>query len=332
LTAVCFGELFYCSVFELSHMIQTSKCRSAAGKVILPVREDGAGVETLFFVHGWPDDENLWDAQVMHFQDRFKCLRVTMPHFAGRRHAAELKHRPQGYDFTDAAEILANTIREKCGNKRVILVLHDWGCIWGFLVQYKYPELVQTIVAMDVGSPADLSSSWKTAPLAIFVGFWYQYLLVMAYLLSRLSAGSRFESMGRTLADWIVRKMVKLLWPRDRMKTESIEDRITADACYPYFYFQSRLGICGVGDVERARDPTCPCLYFYGTRKPLQFQAGSWLKSLKARSDCKVVAMPAGHWLQVQCAQQVNEIMHTWLTDTSPHEHEATLRKCNSRR
>ena len=50
---------------------------------------------------------------------------MTMPHFAGRARALELRHRPRGYDFLEAADLLANAIRRECRGRAVTRLLHD---------------------------------------------------------------------------------------------------------------------------------------------------------------------------------------------------------------
>lgn len=288
---------------------------------MLPAAVEGAGAETLVFVHGWPDDGRLWDAQVAHFKRQYRCVRVTMPHFEGRTSEAERRWQPWGYDFVDAAELLAATVRAHSPGGAVCLVLHDWGCTWGFLMQRKYPELVKLIVAMDVGPPSYTAAGWRTLPSAIAVGFAYQYWLLLAYLLNRATTGTVLQQGGQRMADWMARSFAR--WIRPCLSTEDQADlqgdRITAEACYPYYYFQTNWGVRGAGvAAEGSPEPSCPCLFFYGAQKYFPFHTAHWEKHLKSRADCRVVPMKTSHWLQVERPGEVNEAIQWWLGAVLP--------------
>lgn len=287
----------------------------ATSTEVLPVIEDGSGQETLFFVHGWPDDAHLWDGQVAHFRDRFRCLRVTMPHFAGHALATKLEHRPQGYDFAELGRMLANTIRKESRGKPLTLVIHDWGCFWGFIAQLHCPELVRAVVAMDVGHPSGIVAGARSLPMVIAAGLAYQYFLATMYAIARGSRGTPLEAAGRSLADGAVRALVRLFTAELGVQApDTTDERITANACYPYWFFQTGPGVRGIAAWDgKSPTPTCPCLYFYGTRKPFSFHSPAWERHLRSRLDCRVVPIDAGHWVQLQQASEVNRIMDEWL-------------------
>jgi len=302
---------------------------TAAAATPLPVKIEGVGTETLFFVHGWPDDETLWDEQVSYFKDRYRCVRVTMPHFAGRSKAKELGHdkKTWGYDFSEAGDILAATMRREAaeaeadGRERAMtLVLHDWGVFWGLMAQRRCPELVKRVVAMDVGPPSSLASGWRTLPLVVFAGLAYQYWLLGAYALARSTDGNALGVVCRPVADAMARAMAAMVVPS---RGPAQGSRVTADACFPYYYLQIDWGVRGI--IHDHTEPACPCLFLYGTRKPFMFHSSSWVRQLAARPDCHVVRVPSGHWLQVQRPDMVNTAMDSWLA--SPTSTSASFSK-----
>jgi len=76
--------------------------------------------ETIFMIHGWPDNKEVWDAQVAHLGDRYRILRVDLPNFAEASGVAAF-----GWSFEELAELCAATVRAdlaESGQKRVILV------------------------------------------------------------------------------------------------------------------------------------------------------------------------------------------------------------------
>jgi len=297
-----------------SPRLRATLCSGASeGSIALPVTVEGEGPETLFFVHGWPDDEHLWDAQVAHLRGQYRCIRATFPHFAGRRQAEALGHKPEGYDYVENAAILAATIRAACPDEAVTLVLHDWGCVWGFLAMAELRGLVKAVVAMDVGPLSAFLSGSLSRFAVIGMGLGYQYWLMMAYLFNRTDS-----ALGRQIADRMVKLFLSLIWRNPNKKAELEGDRITAAACYPYFYFQTGWGVRGAGPPPGPGElePPCPCLFLYGRKKPVKFHSPAWETHLKTRPDCKVVALNCGHWLQVERPAEVNAAMESWLAQT----------------
>ena len=108
--------------------------------------------EQLFFIHGWPDDASLWDAQAAYFSQRgYRCLRVSMPHYGGRDDAAAAGDLAADTGFlpdcnwSAMCPRLAEAVRENCSGRPVTLVIHDWGSVWGFYLQQYAPELVKAV-------------------------------------------------------------------------------------------------------------------------------------------------------------------------------------------
>lgn len=83
----------------------------------------------LVFLQGWPDQMDMWE----HYMDasktfgRYRLLKINMPN-AGKEKIA------WGQDFETLAERIKATIDSVAGISRRILICHDWGCIYGYLV------------------------------------------------------------------------------------------------------------------------------------------------------------------------------------------------------
>ena len=152
--------------------------------------------ETLLFIHGWPDDASLWERQVAHLSSRYRCITVTLPHFAGRPQAAATGAASWGYDFAELADLVAvaahRELRASAASAlpRVNLIIHDWGAVVGFTLQLRHPGLVDRIVALDVGPP--IAAAWSFIPAMVAVGFVYQYWLILGFLLAKFGAPGRY--------------------------------------------------------------------------------------------------------------------------------------------
>ena len=81
-------------------------------------------------------------------------MTITLPNFGGR--GTPDGAGAWGYTFDELAALCGRTMKAsllEAGQLQGTLVIHDWGCHIGFLLQRMHPELVTRIVAMDVGTP-----------------------------------------------------------------------------------------------------------------------------------------------------------------------------------
>lgn len=248
-----------------------------------------------------------------HFRDKYKCMLVTMPHFAGRVRAKELGADPNGYTFLQGADILAAAVKAN-SDKPVVLVIHDWGCFWGFFLQAKYPELVKAVVALDVGYPDILLGSYKQAPATIASGIAYQYWNMLAFFMGRILPFGIGPVVGDTMSS---------VFSRTRFRYNHMPP-LQYEMAYPYHHVHKTFWSEQLGLVDNEHErmsnkfdlmerPSCPCLFMYGTKKPVLFHDSNWAQRLRERPDCEVVKIPASHWLQVQAPDDVNAHMDSWL-------------------
>jgi pimeloyl-ACP methyl ester carboxylesterase len=115
---------------------------------------------TLVMVHGWPDTPRLWDAQVAAFEALHRCVRFALPVFeAGGERPARA---PSLQDVVDA---LSRTIDAASADRPVVLLLHDWGCLFGYEFAMQQPHRVAAVIGVDIGdfsSPRFVQSlSWQ---------------------------------------------------------------------------------------------------------------------------------------------------------------------------
>ena len=78
----------------------------------------------------------------------------------------------------------------------ISLVLHDWGCMYGYMVQRAHPELVKNVVACDIGTHAQPDIvGWVLLIL-------YQWYLILAWTVG-LIAPKGGDAMARAFAKLI---------------------------------------------------------------------------------------------------------------------------------
>jgi len=254
----------------------------------IDVHLEGDGAETIVMIHGWPDTYRLWDAQVAAFSSRYRCVRFTLPGFdrAKPRRACSL---------AETLGIIRNIVEQVAPGQKVILMLHDWGCIFGYAFYMQHPALVSRIVGVDIGdtsSPELPASLTLKAKLAIFT---YQIWLALAWRL------------GGAIGDDMTRSMARAL------KCKSDPQYIHSGMNYPY-YIQWLRAYGSYKDLAPL-SVECPMLYIYGKRKKFMFHSPQWLDRLSRSPGCRVLALDADHWVMFGQPQEFNRAVQDWLED-----------------
>src|ERR1051325_3301191 len=95
---------------------------------------EGSG-PSIVMVHGWPDTYRLWDGQVEALKQRFRCIRFTLPGF-------DLSQPPRAYSLDEVIGAIAEVVSRTCAGEKATLLLHDWGCFYGYQFAMRHPERV----------------------------------------------------------------------------------------------------------------------------------------------------------------------------------------------
>jgi pimeloyl-ACP methyl ester carboxylesterase len=249
----------------------------------------GQGDQVILMLHGWPDTRALWDDTVLALRADHVCARLTLPGFTrGPLSALSLDEMNQ---------FLRRVINRISPGKPVTLMLHDWGCVFGYEFAIRHPERVSRVVAVDVGdhnSPR-LQRSWGAREkVSVFA---YQYWLAMAWKIGRSFSPSLGNRMTRAMARWL------------RCPTDPAS--ITYRMNYPYA--MQWLGTAGGLRPAAPVQLPMPMLYVYGARKPFMFHSPEWLEKLAAREGCAVEGLPCGHWVMVSEPEAFQARVRAWL-------------------
>lgn len=246
---------------------------------------EGEGAETILMVHGWPDTYRLWDAQAGFLKDRYRCIRFTLPGFDGGKPR-------KAYSLDELTGLLKQVIEEHCPERKVILMLHDWGCLFGYQFYMRHAQLVSKIIGVDIGDGASLQKSMKPRVQLMVLG--YQMWLAAAWVI------------GGPLGDRMTRFMA------GKMRCPSDPARIGSSMNYPYYRFWFG-GRESYRRQSKRFAPSCPMLFIYGRRKPFMFHARSWADELQAKPGNQVTEFETGHWVMTQQPERFNQVVGCWL-------------------
>lgn len=217
------------------------------------VHVEGEGPETLVMVHGWPDTYRIWDAQVSAFRNRYRCVRFTLPGF-------EARDERRLYSLKEIEAVYKRVIERVSPHSPVILMVHDWGAIFGYHFLRRHPQLVRRLIGVDIGdagSKRHLKSLNVKAKLFVVS---YQLWLALAW---RLGGG---------IGDKMTRSFLRSIPCPTDPKT------VVSKMNYPYWIQWTRAA--GGYPAAEAIQPTCPMLFIYGEHKPAMFHSKEWAEEL----------------------------------------------------
>lgn len=258
------------------------------------VHVEGRGAQAIVMLHGWPDTHRLWDATVAHLQSSYRCIRFTWPGFEGTKPR-------RAHSIDELVALLKRVIEHTCPGEKIILMAHDWGCLFGYQFAMRHPELVSRIVGVDVGDAGSRAHrqvmTWK--PMAMVLA--YQGWLALAWALDR----TLDPWLGTTLGDRMTRHMAA------RMRCPSDPQHINVGMCYPYFIQWT--GAHGGYRRGLPFKPQCPMLFIYGRRKPFQFHSQQWVDELNARPGSRALKFDTGHWVMTARPVEFNRAVSEWL-------------------
>ena len=247
---------------------------------------EGEGLETIVMIHGWSDTYRIWSKQIHFFKKNYRCVYFTFPGF-------DVSQPRRAYSLAETTEILREIIDQVSPDQKVNLMLHDWGCFFGYQYYMQYPNRVAKIVGIDIGDATSKAFAKSLSVKAKAMVFTYQMTLASAWKLGG-AAGTK-----------IAQATAKLLGTHAELQY------IGADMGYPY-YIQ---WFGAYGSYKKAVNikPTCPMFFAYAKKKPFMFHSQKWAEGLAAQPQNKVVAYNSGHWVQVDAAEQFNQQVGEWL-------------------
>ena len=252
----------------------------------------GQGDEVMLMLHGWPDTRALWHGTAAELQDRYVCARLTLPGF---------ESGPSATSLADMCQLLRQIVDRISPDRPVTLMLHDWGCAFGYEFAMRHPERVARVVAVDVGdhNSGVLLREWGIKEKLSVLG--YQVWLALAWQLARYVSPSLGTRMTRAMARW-------LRCPSDMA-------HITYKMNYPY----AMQWFGTVGGLKKAApiQLSMPLLYVYGERKPFMFHSTQWLAQVAAKPGSAVQGLPCGHWVMVSRPDAFYACVRAWLNGPS---------------
>jgi cis-3-alkyl-4-acyloxetan-2-one decarboxylase len=254
---------------------------------------EGAGAHAVVMLHGWPDTPALWDDTVAALRDGYRCVRFCLPGY-------DLTRPPRPVSVDAMCGLVRKIVDAVSPHEPVTLLLHDWGCFFGYEFAARHPDRVARVIGVDIG---DTSSG------AYLKGLSGKEKRMIAYYQIWLALAWKIGPWWPGLANRMSRYMARSIGCR------SEPARIGWQMNYPYAmqWFGAHGGLRVVARVDKLLGVSMPALYIYGRRKPFMFHSARWIEQLTQAPGCEVLALDTGHWVMRQKPAEFNACVRAWL-------------------
>jgi haloalkane dehalogenase len=120
----------------------------------------------MLFIHGNPTSSYLWRNIIKGLVNKYRCI---APDLIGMGDSDKLDNPSQeNYSLKEHIKWFEGFINNVNIDKKIILVIHDWGSAIGFDFAKKYPERIAGIVYMEAIVCPMKWSSWPADAVKIF--------------------------------------------------------------------------------------------------------------------------------------------------------------------
>jgi pimeloyl-ACP methyl ester carboxylesterase len=262
------------------------------------------GTPVLVMLGGWPDTHELWSGVVGAFADSYHLVSLPTPDYD----LPALRSR-WGYSPAQVVKMIEAAVFEHLGPTRAFdLLLHDWGCYWGYVLADRLPSRVRKLVALDVGPPHRFGAervrgmAWQL-PYQLFFAF----VFWVGVRVSQTAAQALLVGMFRSKLFLLVGPLRRDCAPMPRNPAE-----VQWWMCYPYF--QVFYSLLARRPLPRApRLPKAPLLFLWGDRKRCMFHSDDFLVRLRGTPGSYGMGLDCGHWIQAEKPQELHAAMRDFL-------------------
>ncbi len=129
----------------------------------------------MLFLHGFPEFWYSWRHQLTEFASDYTCVAVDLRGY-------NESDKPSGVEAY-RMEVLVEDIKgviQTLGYNRCILVGHDWGGAIAWSFAYTYPQMLESLIVMNLPHPAQFAAGLRTPQQLLrswYVGFFQIPLL-----------------------------------------------------------------------------------------------------------------------------------------------------------
>jgi haloacetate dehalogenase len=269
------------------------KRRIDLGEVSLSVHTGGAG-ETLFLLHGYPQNHMCWAGIAPEFARSF---RVIVPDLRGYGDSDAPGDDPQHLTYSKrrmAQDIVA--LADRLGVQRFHILGHDRGARVTYRLALDHPDRVIRVGIVEVIPTADFWRAWN-AELA-FKAYHWTFLAQPAPLPERLIAADPVGYIEHTLQSWTMARTLDVFAPAalDAYRRQARDPARIAAMCADYRAGATTDRAIDEADRAAGRKIAAPLMFLCG-RHGFPAQTGNPGALWKAwAEDVRTATCESGHF------------------------------------
>jgi epoxide hydrolase 4 len=275
------------------------------GGVRLHYVSAGAGEKLVVLLHGFPEFWYSWRHQIAVLSENFT---VVAPDMRGYN----LSDKPGNiadYEIEKLVDDVLGIIRH-FGREQAAIVGHDWGAIVAWAAAQKHPEAVSKICAMQV-PPKEV---WrKNQTLKQFLASWYMFFFQIPRLPEWLLSRNDFAALKGILAGAVKKGAATADDIAEYEKSWREENALASAINYYRANILKRFLFAGGESQSKIKVPT---LFIYGEKDVAVLP--ETVRGVQEFIDAPYseFRLPdAGHCVQQEAANDVNEVLLDFLND-----------------
>ncbi len=257
------------------------------------VAEQGEGPAVLL-LHGFPDTGEVWRRQLPALADA--GLRAIAPDLRGRGRS----ERPEGVQAYALPELVADAVGllDALEVERAHVVGHDWGAVVAWALAALQPGRVDRLVAMSVGFPGAVRPDREALERA-----WYRLLFLFP---------EAEEVMRRD--DWFLTRILLEGAPDLERYLAGLADPAALTAGLDWYRANLPVDVTPGTDTPRLPRVQAATLGLYGADDRYLTERAMIASAAYVDGPWRYERIDdAGHWLQLEQPERVNELLLEFL-------------------
>ncbi len=276
------------------------------GEVHLNVASAGSG-DPVLLLHGFPDSWHLWRHQIMALAAA--GYRVIAPDLRGHGGSS----RPQDVGAYRMPQLLADVaaVLAHFGHQRAAVVGHDWGAAIAWNLAFRRPEAVSKLAVLSVGHPgAGITAGIPQRQLS-----WYMLWFLFPGVAEKVLPADDWQAFR----EWA--------WPGTAPGSNQDMTRQLSDLARPgalaaglnlyranirpdSFYLPADSSLSPINSMPRVG---CPTLGIWSADDPYLGEEQMSGSGSFVDGDWRFAKVRGGHWIPVQAADRLNELLLEFL-------------------
>lgn len=259
--------------------------------------------ELMLFLHGFPEFWYSWRHQIEEFGGDYHTVALDLRGY----NRSDKPPLTKDYAISQLLLDIKGAI-EALGYDRCILVGHDWGGAIAWNFAYRYPELVEKLIILNLPHPVLFWRGLMT-PQQLRKS-WYIFFFQLPYLPELIIKSNNYELIGKAFSEMAIDKSA--FRPEDiQAYKDAAREPGALTAMLNYYRNIFNSGVLNAPETQKKL--TIPTLMIWGENdtalgKELTYGTERYVE------DITIKYIPnCSHWVQQEQPQLVNKYIREFL-------------------